>query len=116
MHIYVEGTARTFSVFDKLTIWPLCVAVIFIILKQIVQIAFLLTWDRNLQPTWTNVSNATLIYLGQQVCESILKFMHKCRSKGLDKLNLRPFDHLTLKCNLELQPPWTNNKNGSFTH
>ena len=42
--------------------------------------------------------------------------MHKCRSYGLDKLNLGPFYHLTFKCDLDLQPTQTNNSNGTATH
>ena len=38
--------------------------------------------------------------------------MHKCRSFGLDQLNLWPFYHLTFKCYLDLQPTWTNVWNG----
>ena len=30
--------------------------------------------------------------------------MHKCTSYVPDKLNLRPFYHLTFKCDLDLQP------------
>ena len=37
-----------------------------------------------LQITWTSISN-------KQLCQIILKSMHKCRSYSLDKLNLWPF-------------------------
>ena len=42
--------------------------------------------DVDFQLTWTNVSN-------EQLCQIILKSMHKCRSYGLKKLNLWPFYH-----------------------
>ena len=41
--------------------------------------------------------------------------MHKCSSYGPDKLNLWPFYHLTFKCDLDLQPIWTNVSNGTST-
>ena len=41
--------------------------------------------------------------------------MHKCRIYGPDKLNLWPFYHLTFKCDLGLQPNWTNVSNDTFT-
>ena len=41
--------------------------------------------------------------------------MHKCRIYGSDKLNLWPFYHLTFKCDLGLQPNWTNVSNDTFT-
>ena len=40
--------------------------------------------------------------------------VHKCTRYGPDELNLRPFYHLTLKCDLDLQPTWTNVSNGTF--
>ena len=40
--------------------------------------------------------------------------MHKCRIYGPDKLNLWPFYHLTFKCDLGLQPNWTNVSNDTF--
>ena len=39
--------------------------------------------------------------------------MNKCTSYGPDKLNLWPFYHLTFKCDLDLQPTWTNVSNGT---
>ena len=45
----------------------------------------------------------------------ILKSMHKCRTDGLDKLNLWPFYHLTFKCDLDFQPTWTNSSNDIAT-
>ena len=45
---------------------------------------------------------------GEQLCQIILKTMHKWRSYGPDKLNLWPFSHLTFKCDLDLQPTGTN--------
>ena len=67
--------------------------------------------DLDLQPTWTNVQSGTSTPQGQQLCQIILKSMHKCRSNGQDKLNLWPFYHLTFKCGLALQPTWTNTSN-----
>ena len=52
---------------------------------------------------------------GEQLCQIILKSMHKCISYGLDKLNLCPFYHLTFKCDLDLQPTQTNVSNGTTT-
>ena len=53
--------------------------------------------DLDRQPTWKNVPNVTPTPQGQQLCQIILKSMNKCRSYSLDKLNLWPFYHLTLK-------------------
>ena len=47
---------------------------------------------------------ALLLLKGEQLCQIIFKSMHKCRSNGPDKLKLRPFYHLTFKCDLNLQP------------
>ena len=41
--------------------------------------------------------------------------MHECKSYGPDKLNLWPFYHFTFKCDLDLQPTWTNVSNGTST-
>ena len=71
--------------------------------------------DLELQPTWTNVLNGTSTPEGQQLCQIILKSIHKCTTYGLDKLCLWPFYHLTVKCNLETQPTWTNSSNGTST-
>ena len=60
--------------------------------------------DLDLQSTSTNVSNGTSSHQGEQPCKIIFKSMHKCRSYGLDKLNLWPFYNLTFKCDLDLQP------------
>ena len=38
----------------------------------------------------------------EQLCQIILEFMHECRRKSSDKLNLLPFYHLTLKCDINL--------------
>ena len=40
------------------------------------------------QPTQTNVSNGATTFQGKQLYKIILKSMHKCRSYGLDRLNL----------------------------
>ena len=39
--------------------------------------------------------------------------MNKYTSYGPDKLNLWPIYHLTFKCDLDLQPTWTNVSNGT---
>ena len=39
--------------------------------------------------------------------------MNKCTSYGPDKLKLWPFYHLIFKCDLDLQPMWTNVSNGT---
>ena len=70
-------------------------------------------WPSPSTLAWTNVSNGTSMPQGQQLCQIILKSMHKCLSYGRDKLNLWPFYHLTLKCELDLQPTWTNVSNGT---
>ena len=67
--------------------------------------------DLDLQPTRTNVSNGTSTPQGEQLCQTILKSMHKCRSYGPDKLQLWPFYYLTFKCDLNLQPTWINVSN-----
>ena len=48
--------------------------------------------DLDLQPTSTNVSNGNSTPQ-EQLCQIILKFVHKCRSNGPDKLNLWSFAH-----------------------
>ena len=53
---------------------------------------------------WTTVPN-----------KIILKSMHKCRSYGPHKHSFWPFYHLTFKCDLDLQPTWTNVSNGIST-
>ena len=69
----------------------------------------------DLQSTWTKVSNGTSTPQREQLCQIILKSMHKCTSYGLGKPNLWPFYHLTFKCDLDLQPSWTNDSNGTST-
>ena len=59
------------------------------------------------QPTWTNNPNGTSTPQGEQLCQIILKCMHKCRSYGLNKLNSWPFHPLTFKCDLDLQLTWS---------
>ena len=72
--------------------------------------------DGDLHPTRANLSNDTLLIKETNCAKTVLKSMHKCRSEGLNKLSLRPFDHLTLKCDRDLQPLCTNVSNGTFTH
>ena len=86
---------------DKLNLWPF----------------YHLTFkcDLDLQPTRPNASNDISTPQVEQVCLIILKFIHKCRRYGQDKLNLQPFYHLTFKCKLDLQPPWRNVSNGTVT-
>ena len=38
----------------------------------------------------------------EQLCQIILEFMHECRRYSSDKLNLLPFYHLTVKCDINL--------------
>ena len=71
---------------DKLKLWPFS------------HLTF--KCDLDLQPTWTKVSN-------EQLCQIILKSMHKCTGYGSDKLNLWPFYHLTFQYDLDFQPTWT---------
>ena len=87
--------------FDKLNLWPFH--------------NLIFRCDLDLQPTWTNVSNGTATPQREQLCQIILKSMHKCRSDGLDKLSLWRFYHLTITCDLDLQPTWTNVSNGTYT-
>ena len=67
--INVEDMARTSSIY-----WPF----------------YHLTFkcDPELPHTWINVSNDTATPLREQLCQIILKFMHKCRSYGWDKRNI----------------------------
>ena len=53
---------------DNLSLWPFY------------HLTFKSDLDR--QPTWTNVSNGTSAPQGQQLCQIILKYMHKCASYG----------------------------------
>ena len=46
-----------------------------------------------------------------QLCPIILNSMHKCTSYDPDKLKIRPFYHLTFKCDSNFQPTWTNVSN-----
>ena len=48
--------------------------------------------------------------------KNILRSMNKCRSYGPDKLNLWPFYYLIFKCDLDLQPLWTNISTGTSAH
>ena len=49
--------------------------------------------DLDLQPTQAEVSNGTTTPQGEHLCKTILKFIHKCRSYGLDKLI---YDHFII--------------------
>ena len=69
--------------------------------------------DLDLQPTLRNVSNDTATFQGEQLCQIILKPMHKHRSYGPEKLNLWPFHNLTFK--YDLQPNSTDVSNGTST-
>ena len=71
--------------------------------------------DLDLQPTWTNVSNGICTLQGEQLCQIILKSMHKYRSYGQDKLNLWQFYHLSFMCDLDFQPTQTNVSNDTTT-
>ena len=47
--------------------------------------------------------------------QNYFEIMHKCKSYGPDKLNLRPFNHMTFKCDLDLESTQTNISNGTTT-
>ena len=84
---------------DKLNLWPFY--------------HLIFKCDLDLLSSWTNVSNGTATPQGEQLYQIILKSMHKCRSYGLDNISLWPFYLLTFKCDLDLQPNWTNVLNGT---
>ena len=67
--INIEDMARTSSIY-----WPF----------------YHLTFkcDLDLPHTWINVSNGTATPQREQLCQIILKSMHKCRSYGWDKRNI----------------------------
>ena len=48
-------------------------------------------YDFDLQPTWNNVSNGISPNREQQLCNIILKYMHRCTSYCQDKLNIWPY-------------------------
>ena len=48
----------------------------------------------DLQPTWKDVSNDTSTPQGEQLCQSILKFMHKCRINCPDKSTHAQHTHI----------------------
>ena len=78
---------------DKLNLWPFYCPTF--------------NCDLALQLTWTNVSDGTSTSRGEQLCQISLKYSHKCRINGSDKLNLWPFYFLTFNCDLDLQVwPW----------
>ena len=56
------------------------------------------------------ISNGTSTLLREQLCQNIVKSMHKCRTYGPDMLNFWPFYNLT-KCDLDHQPTQTNVSN-----
>ena len=60
--------------------------------------------DLDFQPIGTDVSNGTSTPPGEQLCQIILKSIHKCRSYDLNKLI-----YVTFKCDLDFEPT----KNGS---
>ena len=68
-----------------------------------------LTFDLDLGPTWTDVSNGTSTHDGKQLCKFLLKSIQNCRSYGPDK-------NLTFKCDLDLGSTWMNVSNGTSTH
>ena len=67
------------------------------------QFMTILSSDLQVWPWPWNVSNGISTPQGEQLCYIILKFMHKCRNYGPDKLVLLPFYHLTFKWDLDLQ-------------
>ena len=64
---------------DKLNLWPFY------------HLSF--KSDLELQPTQAKVSNDTTTPQGENLCQTILKSIHKCRSYGLDK---RMYDHFII--------------------
>ena len=94
--INIEVMARTCSIYDHFIIWPSSVTLVINLPEQMFQMALLLLRDI-------------------QLCQIILKFLHKCTSYGPDKFSFWPFYHMTLKCDLGLQPFWTNASNRTFT-
>ena len=87
--INVEVMAQTNTIFDHFIIWPLSMPLTFNVPEQ--------------------------MFKKEQLCQIILKSMHKCTTYGPDKLNLWPFYHLTIKGDLDLQSTWTNVSSGNFT-
>ena len=85
----------TSSTYDHFIIWPSNVTFTFNLPKQ--------------------MANDTSTPQKEHLCQIIFKFMHKCISYGLDKVNLWPFYQSTLTCDLDLQPIWTNVLNGIST-
>ena len=75
--INVEVMARTSFIYDHFIIWPSSV-----------------TLNFNRPPK--HVSNGTTTPQGEHLCIIILKFMHKCRTYGSDKLI-----YVTFKCDLQ---------------
>ena len=78
--INVEVMAWTSSSYVHLIFWPSSVTLTFNLSEQMFQI--------------TNVPD-------------YFEIMHKCRCCALDKLNLWPFYHLAIKCDLDLQSTYT---------
>ena len=71
--------------------------------------------DLDLKPSWKNVSNGISTHQGEQLCQIILKSMHRCESYGPENFNSWPVYHLTFKCILDLQRTWKNGLTGTFT-
>ena len=85
---------------DKLSLWPFIIwlssgTLTFNLPEQMFQMEYLLLKDNDF-------------------VKFILKSMHKCTS--YDKLNLWQFYHLTVKCDLKLQPTWTKISSGTCTY
>ena len=65
--------------------------------------------DHDCQPTWTRFKwHCYSSRRTTKLCQILWKSMHKCRSNGPDKLNLRPLYQFTFKCDCDLHPTWTN--------
>ena len=79
--INVQVMARKSSVYGHFIIWP----------------GHFIIWpskcDLDLHSTWTNVSNDTATFQGEQQCRNIFESMNKCRSYGPDKLI---YDHVII--------------------
>ena len=83
--INVQVMAQTSSIYDHFDLYLTPVTLTFNLPEKMFQMALLLLKDNN-------------------CAKLFLKFMHKCTSYGLDKLNIWPFWPLFDPCDLDLQP------------
>ena len=75
----VQVMTWTSSIYDHFTIWPSSVPLTFNVPEK-------------------NVSSGTSTPQGEQLCQIILKFMHKCRSYGPDKSGWTQAQHTHRQC------------------